>query len=174
MHTDPRLIFYHPDWQGFDVVIGNPPYEGIAKDQDAQEQKRMKVNLQARIYTTVPCNNLYALIAEAGLALARPQGGVLSLIIPLSICFGQDKKTLRQLVEKSSSQIQLRSHDNRPQPIFSESPVAHPENRQRTTILNAVMSRSEDEPEILVTGVNKWLRSEKTRISCTQVIQSSA
>ncbi len=161
VHTDPRLIFYRPDWQGFDVVIGNPPYETIAKDQDAQKRKEVKDTLRNQDYTTVPCNDLYALITEAGLALARPQGGVLSLIVPLSICFGQDKKTLRQLVEQNSSHILLRSHDNRPAPIFSESPVAHPEHRQRTTILNAVMSRSKDDPEIRVTGINKWLRSER-------------
>ena len=161
VHTDPRLIFYHPDWQGFDVVIGNPPYEEIAKGQSAQKKKKVKGTLRDRGYTTVPCNDLYALITEAGLALTRPDAGVLSLIVMLNICFGKNKQPLRKLIEKSSSQIWLRSHDNRPEPIFRESPVAHPENRQRTTILNAVMSRSEDEPEILVTGTNKWLKSER-------------
>ena len=161
VHTDPRLIFYHSDWQGFDVVIGNPPYERIAANEDTQERKKIKVILRERGYTTVACNDLYTLIAEAGLMLARPKGGVLSLIVPLSICFAQNKKSLRQLIEKNSSTIRLRSHDNRPEPIFSDSPVAHPENRQRTTIVNAVMSQSGGEPEILVTGANKWPTNER-------------
>ena len=54
VHTDPRLIFYHPDWQGFDVVIGNPPYEAIAAGQDKQERPQAKVALIKRGYTTVP------------------------------------------------------------------------------------------------------------------------
>ena len=161
VQTDPRLIFYRSDWQGFDVVIGNPPYERLAKDQEEQERKRMKGSLRRRGYTTVACNDLYSLIAEAALTLARPQGGVLSLIVPLSICFGQNKQSLRQLFEQNSSEMYIRSHDNRPDPIFKKSPVTHPESRQRTTIINAVMSRSQDKPIIQVTGVNKWPKSER-------------
>ena len=161
VHTDPRLIFYRSDWQGFDIVIGNPPYEMIAKGQDEQKRKRVRDRLSARGYTTVPCNNLYALIAEAGLTLARPQGGVLSLIVPLSICFDNKKETVRKLIEENSSKILLRSHDNRPEPIFGKSPVINPESRQRSTILNAVMSLAGEKSEILVTGVNKWRSSER-------------
>ena len=159
--TDPRLIFYRSDWQGFDVVIGNPPYERIAANQNKEERNKIKDILRERGYTTVTCDDLYTLIAEAGLMLARPVGGVLSLIVPLSICFGLDKKSLRQLIERNSSKIRLRSHDNRPEPIFSDSPVTHPESRQRTTIVNAVMSQSGGEPEILVTGANKWPSGER-------------
>ncbi len=158
---DARLLFYQENWTGFDIVIGNPPYEIIAKGRTPAARKAVKAQLKDRGYTTVGCNNLYALIAEAGLTLAKPDGGILTLIVPLSLCFGQNKKPLRALIERASGEIRLRSHDNRPEPVFKESPVSHSENRQRATILTAVMATESSKPDILVTGTNKWLRSER-------------
>lgn len=52
--TDARLLFYVPDWKGFDVVIGNPPYESIAKGRTVQERNAVKKQLSERKqYSTV-------------------------------------------------------------------------------------------------------------------------
>ena len=160
--TDPRLLFYRENWRGFDVVIGNPPYERISySKRSAAEKKRLRERARDKGYATLGSGDLYTLITEAALTLANPEGGVLTLIVPLSVCFGQRMKSLRQLIERNSGEIRLRNQDNRPQPIFHDSPVAHPESRQRTTILTAVMKGGSGKPRILTTGPNKWLRSQR-------------
>ena len=155
--TDARLLFYNPDRAGFDIVIGNPPYESLKLKQTPGMRER----LDRLGYKTTKCYDLYALIAEAGLTLANPDHGVLTLIVPLSVCFGQNKARLRELLEASSSEIRVRSQDNRPDTTFKKSPVAHPENRQRTSILSAVTSTAGTEPEILVTGASKWPKAQR-------------
>ena len=157
---DPRLLFYREDWRGFDIVIGNPPYDRIAAGQDSNERNKAKDDLKRRGYQTVKSNDLYALIAEAGLSLVKPEAGVVTLIVPLSLCFAQSKKPLRELFERYSGELRLRNQDNAPS-VFHESPVSNPANRQRTTILTAVTSTRSGAPDILVTGTNKWDKGER-------------
>ncbi len=159
---DPRLLFYREDWRGFDIVIGNPPYERIAAGESAEVRKEVRAELERGGYSTVKCNDLYALIAEAGLNLANPNGGILTFIVPLSLCFGQNKRALRELFERNSREIRLRNQDNAP-PVFRESPVSNPMNRQRTTIVTAVISPQGGAPDILTTGTNKWRDGERRR-----------
>ena len=169
---DARLLFYDPDWTGFDIVIGNPPYEAINKDLSAEpdaskkeeaelarEKRERRAELKRRNYKTTAGNDLYNLIAEASLNLAKPEGGVVTLIVPLSICFGQDQKDTRQLFESGCNHILLRSQDIRPDQSFHDSPVAHPPNSQRTTIITAQIG--EGKPSIEISGANKWPTKER-------------
>lgn len=165
VETDPRLLFYrdkdaNPDWRGFDIVIGNPPYESVNKDlkTDTARRDRREI-LSQRRYRTIAGGDLYNLIAEAALTLANPNGGVVTLIVPLSICFGQNKKDLRRLFEERSSRINLRCHDNRPDKVFHNSPVEHGESRVRATIITAVMGN--ETPIIETSGINRWAKSER-------------
>lgn len=160
VETDPRLLFYNPKRQGFDVVIGNPPYESVNKDlkTDTARRDRREI-LSQRRYRTTSGGDLYNLIAEAALTLANPNGGVVTLIVPLSVCFGQNKKDLRRLFEERSSRINLRCQGIRPDKTFQDSPVAHPSNSQRTTIITATMGK--ETPIIETSGVNKWPKSER-------------
>jgi len=171
--TDPRLLFYNPERRGFDVVIGNPPYEKINKSLQPpanatrtecralakrREDMRKQLTNQKR-YQTIAGGDLYNLIAEASLALARPDGGVVTLIVPLSLCFRQDKRTLRRLFEERCSRIALRPSDNRPDKIFHDSPVAHSENRVRATIITA--TRGGETAIVQTSGANRWRKSER-------------
>ena len=135
--TDPRLLFYHPDRKGFDIVIGNPPYESVNKDLQAlpnaskSEKKDLGSRRQARRrhlaankrYRTTAGGDLYNLVAEAALTLTQPDGGVVTLVVPLSLCFGQDQHPLRQFFAERCSRISLRCQDNRPDKTFHQSPV---------------------------------------------------
>ena len=158
--TDARLLFYEPDWQGFDVVIGNPPYERIAKGRPTRERNAVKKQLRERKqYQTVDGGDLYNLFCEVALTLVKQRNGVVTLIVPLSLAFRQDKRTTRMLFQQRSKEIWLCHQDNRPGTTFHESPVAHPENRQRTTIITAVMGQGKT--TVHTTGTGKWRRSER-------------
>ena len=151
-NTDPRLLFYSSDWSGFDVVIGNPPYGKV----DPGKRKNLKQNKR---FKTTEGNDLYNLIAEASLTLAKPAGGIITLIVPLSICFGQDQKQTRSLFESRCDRVTLRNQDIRPDKTFHDSPVEHPQNSQRTTII--VARTGESKCIIEVSGINKWRKSER-------------
>ena len=156
--VDARFLFYNQNWTGFDIVIGNPPYGSASMYLDGPSQNRNQV-LSRRGYTTTAGNDLYNLIAEAALKLAKPEGGVVTLIVPLSICFGQDQMDTRKLFESECDHIILRSQDNRPDKSFHNSPVQNAESRQRTTMLTARTGKGQ--PQIEISGTNRWLRSER-------------
>ena len=170
--TDPRLLFYPQT--GFDIVIGNPPYESVnknlqpAKGTDKAEQKRLEIRRKERKeslqlvknYRTTAGGDLYNLIAEAALILAKPEGGVVELVVPLSLCFGQDQKDTRRLFEERCSYINLRCQDNRPDKTFHESPVEHQESRQRTTILTAKTGQQQD-VQIKLSDTHRWRRTNR-------------
>ncbi len=151
--TDPRLLFYEPDRSGFDIVIGNPPYERLSKSVNA---KRKQVLIEDKGYQTTNVNDLYTLFCEVGLALAKPDGGVVTMIVPLSIAFGQRQRTIRKLFEKRCGQINLRHYDIRPSAIFKESfTVKTPPNSQRATIFTALLTR-EAQTILRTTGLQRW------------------
>ena len=156
--TDPRMLFYEPERVGFDIVIGNPPYERLSRSVD-QEQKSKLIDEKG--YTTTNVNDLYTLFCEVGLALARPDGGVVTMIVPLSIAFGQRQRTIRQLFEERCGEINLRHYDNRPDTTFNQSPtVRSPDNRQRTTIATAVIGEA-TEMKIRTSGLQSWRSEER-------------
>ena len=160
MATDARLLFYDPAWSGFDVVVGNPPYEGIVKGKPARERNAIRRQLSGRKqYTTVDGGDLYNLFCEIALTLVKQRDGVVTLIVPLSLAFGQDKHTTRRLFENRAKSIRLRHQDIRPDKTFHDSPVAHPENSQRTTIVTAATGKSR--AVIETTGTGKWLKSDR-------------
>ena len=158
--TDIRLLFFKPDWNGFDIVIGNPPYENIANGLSTKEREAERTRLRTQKgYVTTDGNNLYNLFCELALTVVKPEDGVVTLVVPLSLAFRQDKASTRRLFEKRCKMIKLRHQDNRPDTTFHESPVAHRENRQRTTIITAVSG--EARPVIETTGVNKWRKAAR-------------
>ncbi len=156
--TDSRLLFYENPWRGFDVVIGNPPYEALAKSLTADERKRLRADKR---YRTTNVGDLYALFCEAALALANPEGGVVTMITPLSIAFGQRQRSLRAAFESRCRTVSLRHYDNRPDTMFNASPtVRSPSNSQRATILTAVLGDAAD-VAIKTTGLQRWSSEER-------------
>ncbi len=157
--TDARLLFYERDWRGFDVVIGNPPYVALNKSMDAERKRALAAS---KHYRTTNCGDLYTLFCETALALAKPEGGVITMIVPLSIAFGQQQRTLREAFEEHCSSIDLRHYDNRPDTTFNDSPtVKAPENRQRATIISAVRGQAK-ECVVRATGLQRWHASERS------------
>lgn len=149
--ADARLIFYLKGLEGFDIVIGNPPY---VKAEDTDKEKLARKN-----YTTGKGGDLYNYFCETALTLAKPQGGVVCLIVPLSISFDITQKATRQMFEAKCSEIRLRHQDVRPSSIFGNSPVANPQNEQRTTIITAITG--ENKLKIWTSGTARWTSDER-------------
>ncbi len=136
---DPRLLFAQDEghWSGFDIVIGNPPYQGFTLSGIGDAERRA---LEDRGYRAVGALDLYALFCEAALALARPEGGVVVLVTPLSIAFGRDKQELRAVFGRRCRSVVIRSYDNIPDTIFNAHPLFKGwKNRQRSSITTAVL-----------------------------------
>jgi len=73
--------FFDPEWMfgiedGFDVVIGNPPYV-VDKKLSLEEKKYFEKNFKSAVYQI----NLYLLFIEKALNLSRRYGNI-SLIVP--------------------------------------------------------------------------------------------
>ena len=158
--TDARLLFPQG---GFDIVIGNPPYEALAKSMDAAARKRLTTD---KNYQTVNAGDLYPLFCEAALAIAKPSGGVVTLIVPLSISFGQSQRKLREIFNARCREINLRHYDNIPDTIFNGSPTLKTwKNRQRTTIVVALLGdgaiAKRETPIIKSTGLQGWPVAER-------------
>lgn len=149
--ADARLVFYRQGLEGFDIVIGNPPYVKAAKPQ--------KKELAKKSYITGEGGDLYNYFCETALTLAKPQGGVVCVIVPLSVSFDKTQTATRQMFEAKCSEIWLRHQDNRPDQTFGKSPVRNPENLQRTTIITAVAG--ENKAKIWTSGTARWLSSER-------------
>ena len=152
--TDARLLFYENPWRGFDIVIGNPPYEAFSKSKKAAQ-------LVGKRYRTTNCGDLYPLFCETALALANPDGGVVTMIVPLSIAFGQQQRILREVFERRCAAINLRHYDHMPDTLFNATPtVIQPMNGQRTTILTSIRGTS-SACTIRTTGLQHWPSIER-------------
>ncbi|MBF0556243.1 MAG: Eco57I restriction-modification methylase domain-containing protein, partial [Nitrospirae bacterium] len=74
--------FFNAEWMfgvrdGFDVVIGNPPYVQIQKFAHTQEQKDLE---NSNYQTFVKTGDIYCLFYERGLKLTKPKTGLLCYI----------------------------------------------------------------------------------------------
>lgn len=154
--ADPRLVFCRDPWPGFDVVIGNPPYDRLP--EAARRAAR------ARGYRWTGAGRIEALFAELAMALASPTHGVVELVLPLGVSFRQDHAALRAGMERMSSRIELRHHDMTPGRVFNTDPTAKAwPNKQRAVLLTAVRGRG---GEVRSTGLRRWFekpgRNERT------------
>ena len=155
--TDARLLFHENPWCGFDIVIGNPPYEALSKSMGKETVNVLK---SGKRYQTTNVGDLYSPFCETALTMAKPDGGVVTLVVPLSIAFGQQQATLRRVFELRCQEISLRHYDNIPDTIFNGAPTLKTwKNRQRASIITAVLGS--ETPLIKSTGLQGWLAEER-------------
>ncbi len=157
---DPRLLFAQDDerWQGFDVVVGNPPYQSF---RESGIDEKTRGALKDRGYRTTAAADLYTLFCEAALALARPDGGVVTLVVPLSVAFGRAHEVLRTVFGERCRSVVIRHYDNIPDTIFNAHPLFKGwKNKQRATILTA--TRGEEKPFLVTDALLRWRVGDRT------------
>lgn len=98
--------FFDPEWmfdisEGFDVVIGNPPYKVLSSKNELLSyfRKKYKVTKGGKV-------NLYKLFIEAGIHLLN-KSGILSFITPYNYLTSGDSYELRKLIINKTKIIEI-------------------------------------------------------------------
>ena len=89
---DPKYMFNTPD--GFDIVIGNPPYISLARNRGQLANKYQS----ARYDAFTRSGDIYTLFYERGCQLLKPEQGALAYITSNSWMKAQYGKKLRQYI----------------------------------------------------------------------------
>ena len=92
---------------GFDVVIGNPPYIN-----------KSKVNYEISGHLTSSCADIYAMCMERASLICHPSG-IFSMIVMLNLAFGERYDVLREFLTKRFSSRWISGYGNRPSMLFS-------------------------------------------------------
>ena len=131
------LLFGKEQW---DIVIGNPPYQ-----RPSNEEKSVAKQYG---YESANCGDLYCLFVELGRKLIG-DAGVLTMVVPHSICFSGQKQKLRELCLESAKAIHLRTYNNRPSAVFLPHPFIKggtrgAESRQRVSVVSVLAGQAVD------------------------------
>jgi len=119
--------WFDPEWMfgiknGFDIVIGNPPY-GIKFSENEKEYFK-KHYLSTKTIPGKQKGSLdsFALFIEQGFNILK-QNGILIYIVPISITSSDSMTALHNFLEKNCKLIKISSYAVRPQPIFQNAVV---------------------------------------------------
>ncbi|MCT1605395.1 Eco57I restriction-modification methylase domain-containing protein [Dermacoccus nishinomiyaensis] len=93
---------------GFDVVIGNPPYVNRAKVKGYKFSG----------FTTDSSPDIYAPCTERAGQITRPDGRM-TMIVPISAQFGSEFANLRKYLEKRFSHLWVSTYGRNPAALFS-------------------------------------------------------
>jgi len=136
--------------QGYDCVIGNPPYIRVKKNY----LDKFKTN---------KCNNTYAAFTELSLNLLSING-FLSIIVPQSFMVGNNFKPLREIILSLPHSIKFQVFDSVPDFLFDQGKIDANSNKsinQRTTIITVDKSKSKS---LSTSPLMRWRRIERNSL----------
>ena len=101
---DPAVHFsrVHRKHGGFDIVIGNPPYDELDNTRDAEKRQYVEKLRNLYQYSVRGKINLYRVFIERGFQLTR-KGGVLSLIVPNTLLADRYAAGVRQMMANNGA-----------------------------------------------------------------------
>jgi hypothetical protein len=125
--ADEPAKWFEPEWMfgikdGFDIVIGNPPYGG---SYPIEQKKYFHTNyISAKTIKDIQKGSLdtYSLFIEKGFNLLNKNGD-LCLIVPISITSSDSMTGLHKILEENCDLIKISSYAVRPQPIFENAVI---------------------------------------------------
>lgn len=155
---------------GFDILVGNPPYSAMGERQDFDSLATRFASLNgAKVSQRV---NLYPLFVEMMWKFTRPGCSAAALVTPLSVAFhtGLQYKNCRRAISWNGGRWQFAFFDREPHALFGE----------EVKTRNAILFRLEDvntprrgEGASIETGpLRKW--TSRTRAILFQTIDFTA
>ena len=119
--------FFDPEWMfgvkdGFDIVIGNPPYGALLSPKDKAEYKKTYITAKSIKGVQKGSLDSYTLFIERGYDLLRTNG-VLSYIVPISFTSSDALTGVHRLLFANCSTLKVSSYAVRPQPVFENAVV---------------------------------------------------
>lgn len=129
---------------GFDVVIGNPPY---IQTSDVH-------GYAWRGYKSQPCPDLYAVCVERASSLLCENGRI-SMVVMHSLCFNKSYRPLREHLTDAFGSLWISSYSRASDSLFSGSA------KVRNTI---VVGARTGEREIYTTQCHRWFASTRPHL----------
>lgn len=119
--------FFDPEWMfgitdGFDIVIGNPPYGASLSDADKKVYKESYITAKTIPGVQKGSLDTYTLFIERGFNLLR-KDGVLDYIVPISFTSSDSLTGVHKLLFDNCASVQVSSYAVRPEPVFENAVV---------------------------------------------------
>lgn len=125
---------------GFDVVIGNPPYVEYPSDDVPYSFDRL---------VTADCGNLYGCCTERALSISQPNGRF-SFIVPVAITCSKRTTPVISLIREKANMALFANFDDRPGKLFEM--LQH----LRATIFIVDKCDRATTPRFFATKYNRW------------------
>jgi hypothetical protein len=170
-NTAPRLAQVFPkNPDGFDILVGNPPYAALGERQDfdslaSRFASLNKVKVSQRV-------NLYPLFVEMMWKFTRPGSNAAALVTPLSVAFhaGSQYESCRHAMTWYGGRWQFAFFDREPHALFGE------EVKTRNAILfrceNVNTPKRGAAANIETGPLRKW--TSRTRANLFQTVEFTA
>ena len=111
-----------PSKQGFDIVIGNPPYGAKLSEEDKAVYKKIYVTSQTIKGVQKGSLDTYTLFIEMGYNMLRPDA-TLTYIVPISFTSSEALTGVHKLLLDNCQSIKVSSYAVRPEPVFPNAMV---------------------------------------------------
>ena len=133
--------------EGFDVVIGNPPYV---------EYPSKNINYKFDSLTTTDCGNLYGCCIERALIISK-KNGKFSFIIPVAITCSKRMTKVISFLKEKSQKLYFSNYDDRPGKLFEM--IEH----LRACIVISIMGVN-SQKIIYSTKYNRWYTEDRINL----------
>ena len=121
-HTWFHDVFSRPSKEGFDIVIGNPPYGAKYDNQTKRYYKNTYVTANSIRGLQKGSLDTYTLFIELGYNLLRKNGSF-AYIVPISLTSSDSLTGVHRILLGNCDTIHISSYAVRPKPVFENAVV---------------------------------------------------
>ena len=113
----PEVLDENGIFEGFDLIIGNPPYGVTLTELEKKYYKNKYKSAKSIPHKQKGSLDTYTLFIERGIQLAKPNAN-LFYIVPMAITSSDSCVLIQDLMENKCNKIKISSYSNRPTQIF--------------------------------------------------------
>ena len=121
-HTWFHDVFSRPSKEGFDIVIGNPPYGAKYDNQTKHYYKNTYVTTKTIKGIQKGSLDTYTLFIEQGYNLLRKNGSF-AYIVPISLTSSDSLTGIHRILSDNCDTVHISSYAVRPKPVFENAVV---------------------------------------------------